>query len=178
MLATLALPHTVSADERRPSAQGAVWQASNLDRWRSAIESYVSSVKPNNQTALRTAAVPFAVYLNAMHTRIHPIFTDSFLASLHALPASHVLNDNHLVTRLEIVLTRDGRIVKMGVVKASGVTAFDIAALDSVQRASPFGQAPAILASTDGQVYVQWEFHRDEVYACSTVNAQPYLLNL
>ena len=155
-----------------------MWQASNFERWRSAIENYVSSVKPGNQTALNTAAVPFATYLNGMHNRIHPIFADSFLASLDNLPATHPMNDQHLITRLEIVLTRDGHIVKMGVVKTSGITAFDIAALDSVQRASPFGPAPGAIVSTDGNVYLHWEFHRDEVYACSTMNARPFMLNV
>lgn len=163
--------------ERRRSEHRGVWTASNFDRWRSAIENYVTSVKAGNQTALNTAAVPFATYLNSMHNRIHPIFADSFLASLDNLPATHALNDQHLITRLEIVLTRDGHIVKMGVAKTSGVTAFDIAALDSVQRASPFGAAPSAIISADGQVYLHWEFHRDEVYACSTMNARPFMLN-
>ncbi len=163
--------------ERRRSEHRGSWQASNFDRWRSAIENYVSSVKPGNQTALNTAAVPFATYLNSMHNRIHPIFADSFLASLDNLPATHALNDQHLITRLEIVLTKDGHVQKMGVVKTSGVTAFDIAALDSVQRASPFGPAPNAIVSPDGQVYLHWEFHRDEVYACSTMNARPFMLN-
>ncbi len=164
--------------ERRRSEHRGVWAASNFERWRSAIENYVSSVKPGNQTALNTAAVPFATYLNGMHNRIHPIFADSFLGSLDNLPATHALNDQHLITRLEIVLTREGHLVKMGIVKTSGVTAFDIAALDSVQRASPFGPAPGAIVSTDGQVYLHWEFHRDEVYACSTMNARPFMLNV
>ena len=73
--------------ERRKSEHRGSWVASNFERWRSAIENYVSSVKPGNQTALNTAAVPFASYLNGMHNRIHPIFADSFLESLDGLPA-------------------------------------------------------------------------------------------
>ena len=164
--------------ERRKSEHRGSWIASNFERWRSAIENYVSSVKPGNQTALNTAAVPFATYLNGMHNRIHPIFADSFLSSLDNLPASHPMNDPKMFTRLEIVLSRDGHLVKMGIVKTSGVTAFDIAALDSVQRASPFGSAPTAIVSPDGRVYLHWEFHRDEVYACSTMNARPFLLNV
>jgi TonB family protein len=163
--------------ERRLAEHRGSWTSSSFDKWRPAIENYVSSVKPGNQTALNTAAVPFATYLNAMHNRIHPIFADSFLASLDSLPPTNPLNDPKLMTRLEIVLTRDGHIVKMGVVKTSGVTAFDIAALDSVQRASPFGSAPNAIVSTDGSVYLHWEFHRDEVYACATMNAAPFMLN-
>jgi TonB family protein len=163
--------------ERRKSEHRGSWVASNFDRWRSAIENYVSSVKPGNQTALNTAAVPFASYLNGMHNRIHPIFADSFLDSLDALPATHPMNDQHLVTRLEIVLTKEGHLKKMGIVKTSGITAFDIAALDAVDRAQPFGPAPSAIVSGDGNVYLHWEFHRDEVYACSTMGARPYILN-
>src|SRR5206468_12259008 len=71
----------------------------------------------------------------------------------------------------------DGHVVKMGVTRTSGITPFDIAALDSVQRASPFGKPPKAIESPDGNVYFHWEFHRDPVFACSTINARPYLLN-
>jgi hypothetical protein len=164
--------------ERRKSEHRGSWTASNFERWRNAIENYVSSVKPGNQTALNTAAVPFASYLNTIHNRIHPIFADSFLGSLDNLPKNHPLNDPRLITRLEIVVSpKEGRIVKMGVVKTSGITAFDIAALDSVHRAQPFGPAPGAIVSPDGNVYLHWEFHRDEVFACSTMHARPFMLN-
>jgi len=63
-------------------------------------------------------------------------------------------------------------------VKTSGITAFDVAALDSVQRASPFGPAPSAIISPDGRVYLHWEFHREEAIACSTINASPFMLNV
>lgn len=164
--------------ERRKSEHRGSWTASNFERWRNAIENYVSSVKPGNQTALNTAAVPFASYLNTIHNRIHPIFADSFLGSLDNLPRSHPMNDLKIITRLEIVVSpKEGRIVKLGVVKTSGITAFDIAALDSVHRAQPFGPAPGAIVSPDGNVYLHWEFHRDEVFACSTMHARPFMLN-
>jgi hypothetical protein len=165
--------------ERRKSEHRGSWTASNFERWRNAIENYVSSVKPGNQTALNTAAVPFASYLNTIHNRIHPLFADSFLGSLDNLPKSHPMNDPKIITRLEIVVSpKEGRIVKMGIVKTSGITAFDIAALDSVHRAQPFGPAPGAIVSPDGNVYLHWEFHRDEVFACSTMHARPFMLNV
>jgi len=63
----------------------------------------------------------------------------------------------------------------MGVTKFSGITAFDIAALDSVKRAAPFGTPPREIVSPDGKVYLHWEFHRNQ-YACSTLNARPFIL--
>ena len=138
----------------------------------------MASVKPGNQTALNTARVPFANYLFQIHNRIHPIFADSFLGSLDNLPKSHPMNDPKVVTRLEIVVSpKEGRIVKMGIVKTSGITAFDIAALDSVHRAQPFGPAPGAIVSPDGNVYHHGEFHRDEDFACATMPARPFMLN-
>jgi len=164
--------------ERRRSEHRGSFTASNFERWRSAIENYVSSVKPGNQTSLNAARSPFATYLNGMHNRIHPIFAESFLGSLDGLPKDNPMNNPKIYTRLEIVVTKNGHIVKMGVVKTSGITAFDVAALDSVQRASPFGPAPAAIVSPDGRVYLHWEFHREEAIACSTINASPFMLNV
>jgi len=143
--------------ERRKSAHRGSWQSSGFERWRAAIENYVSTVKTGNQTALNAARSPFSTFIVTIHNRIHPIFADDFLGSLDGLPTNHPLNDATLITRLEIVLDRDdGHVVKMGIVRTSGMTAFDVAALDSVQRASPFGKPPKAIVSPDGNVYLHW----------------------
>jgi len=169
----------VADAERRKSAHRGSWKSVGIERWRASIENYVSSVKPGNQTALNTAKVPFASYLNQIHNRLHPIFADSFLASLGNLPGSHPMNRPEISANLEIVLDQEeGRIVRMGITKTSGVTAFDIAALESVQRAQPFGMPPREIISPDGNVYFHWEFYRNPYYACSTYFARPYLLKV
>ena len=145
-------------------------------RWPEHLENYVPRVRGDNQTVLNTARMAFASYLNAIHKRIHPIFADSFLSSLDRLQATHPMNDPRLSTELEIVLNQEsGDLVRMGVTRSSGVTAFDIAALESVKRAAPFGPPPPEIVSPDGNVYVHWEFHRNSE-ACSTFNARPFLL--
>ncbi len=162
---------------RRRSRHAGSWKMVGLERWRAAIENYVPSAKPGNQTALNTARVPFATYLNGVHNRLHPIFADTFLASLDQLPPSHPLNREELHTFLELVLDKDdGRIVRMGVTHTSGVTAFDVNALEAVKQSSPFGKAPDAIVSPDGRVYVHWEFHRNRDWACSTYFARPILL--
>jgi hypothetical protein len=165
--------------ERRRSKHRGSWHTVGMEKWRASIENYVSSVKPGNQTALNTARVPFATYLNQIHNRLHPIFADSFLASLDGLPSDHPLNKPDMKTNLEIVLDKDeGKIVKMGITHSSGSTIFDVAALESVQNAAPFGKPPTIIVSPDGKVYLHWEFYRNPYYACSTYFAHPYLLKV
>ncbi len=153
------------------------WSPPSATKWQNAIDSYVPTITPSAQRLLGSAVVPFATYLNGIHDRIHPIFADSYLGYLdESLPKTDPQNDQKLVTRLEVVFTDDGHIRRMGVVKTSGVAQFDAAALESFARAEPFGSTPRGIRSADGDVYIQWEFHRDEVFACSTMHARPFLL--
>ena len=146
---------------------------------RSAIENYVPVVKPGNTTALNAARVPFSAYINAIHNRVHPVFAEHFLSSLGGLPASHPLNNLEMSTFLEIQLSgQDGRVLRMGVTKTSGVTGFDVGALDSVQRAGPYGTPPPSILSSDGNVYLHWEFHRLPERACSTYFAYPKIVKI
>jgi hypothetical protein len=164
------------ARRRRSEHLGSWAKPIGIQRWRSAIENYVPTVRIGDATALNAARVPFATYLNAVHNRIHPIFAESFLPSLDRLPGSSPLNNMDIHTELEIAISQDdGHIVRMGVTKTSGVTAFDLGALESVQRASPFGAPPKSIVSWDGNVYLHWEFWRNPYYACSTYFARPLI---
>ena len=162
-------------EARRAKHRGAGGSKDKFD-WRAAVENYEPGVKPGNQTSLNAAKSAFGTYLNTIHNRIHPIFAEEFLQSLSNLPPGHKLNDK-LVTYVEIVLGKDdGKILRTGITKASGSTAFDLVAINSARRAGPFGKPPDAIVSHDGKVYIHWEFHRDPYDACSSRNARPYLL--
>jgi hypothetical protein len=148
-----------------------------FDKFRPAIENYEPSVELGNTTALNAARVPFATYLNTIHNRLHPIFAEEYLEFYNSRPKTEKVNDFSIFTSLEIVLDKTtGKIVRMGVTKTSGITEYDLTALASVDRAGPFGKAPDVIASPDGNVYLHWEFHRDPVDACTTRNARPFIL--
>lgn len=162
-------------EARRAKHRGANGEKEKLD-WRAAVENYEPSVKVGNQTSLNTAKSAFGSYLNTIHNRIHPIFAEEFLSSLSTLPPGHKFNEN-LVTFVELVLNKDdGKILRAGITKASGFTAFDVIAVSSARRAGPFGKPPDAIVSPDGKVYIHWEFHRDPYDACSSRNARPYML--
>ncbi len=128
---------------------------------------------------LNAVVVPFAHYLNGMHNRIHPEFADKVLARLDALALNDALNDTTLITRFEIVIDgKTGNVVRLEVIKPSGQPTFDALGLEALKHAEPFAPAELVLWSTDGNVYVHWELHRDEVFACSTMHARPFLLDL
>ena len=75
--------------------------------------------------------------------------------------------------RLPGDLEREPTIV---MVRAEGSELFDAMALESFARAAPFGAPPDDIRSGDGLVHVHWLLSTDEVRACSTMNARPFLL--
>src|SRR5580658_2843633 len=139
-------PQTLPSAQALPSPQAppspsALPSPATTTKWRSALERYTPSVTPGNQRMFGAALTDYARYLNDVHNHIHPVFM-GFLESLDKLPAESPLNDKNLVTRLEIVLRPDGRILKMGVVKSSGNEDMDALVLEALDRAAPFAPVP------------------------------------
>lgn len=160
------------AEQRRSRTAGqsreVIWK-----KFRGAIENYLPKVRPGNQTALNTAASPFAAYLAIIHRQIHVHFADQFLRGLPM--AGSPLSDPTLVTTLEIVINGDGTLENVGVARSSGFLPFDYGAFSSVQKAAPFPAPPTKILSSDGRAYMHWAFYRNE-RQCGTFNAQPYIL--
>jgi hypothetical protein len=155
------------------SSQRGISRQKSWTEFRAAIENYVPGVRPGATTALNAAASPFATYLAAVHRRIHREFADNFLRSLPIGGSPY--QDPTLMTKLEIVLNRDGSVHRVGVVRSSGLLPFDYGAFNSVLRAQPYPPAPDSILSGDGRVYFHWGFYRNQ-RQCGTFNAEPYIL--
>lgn len=160
------------AEQRRSKTRGGHSER-EWTQFRSAIENFLPSVRPGNQTALNAAAAPFATYLVMMHERIHREFAFKFLQGLGLV--SGPFSDESLFTELEIVVNRNGSIHRIGVVRPSGFLPFDFGAFNSVMRAQPYPEAPPSILSGDGRVYLHWGFYRGN-RACGTFNASPFIL--
>ena len=141
---------------------------------RSSIENFTPAVRPGNQSELGTRASPFAAYITAMHRQIHKLFTLGFLSDIELRGDSAYANEE-LWTQLEIVVKADGSVDRVGIVRSSGLLAFDVAAIDSVMSAAPFPAPPSTIKSANGKVYLDWQFHRDE-RACGTFGVDPHIL--
>ena len=157
----------------RKSSQRGIAREKTWNEFRAAIENYVPGVKRGGTTALNAAASPFATYIAAVHRRIHQEFADGFLRSLPIGGSPY--QDPTLMTKLEIVLNRDGSVHRVGVVRSSGLLPFDFGAFNSVLRGQPYPPAPSSILSGDGRVYFHWGFYRNQ-RQCGTFNAEPYIV--
>lgn len=141
----------------------------------SSLENFVPDIRPGNQTALKTRAHPFAVYIARMHRRIHELWGFGFLEDLDDKPADYPLNNPDLWTNLEVSVNPDGSLHKVTIAKTSGKTEFDVAAVDTVISSGPFEAPPEAIRSVDGRIYLRWGFYRNW-RQCGTFNVEPYIL--
>jgi TonB family protein len=132
-------------------------------------------VRPGNQTALKTRAQPYALYIARMHRRIHELWGFGFLEDLDGKPATHPLNNPDLWTNLEIAVNPDGSVHKVTIAKTSGKTEFDVAAVDTVLSAGPYEPTPEAIRSVNGKIYLRWGFYRNW-RQCGTFNVEPFIL--
>ncbi len=146
-----------------------------LEAIRSSLENFVPDVRVGNQTALKTRAHPFAVYVARMHRRIHELWGFGFLEHLDDKGHDHPLNNQDLWTNLEVSLNPDGTVHKVTIVKTSGKTEFDVAAVDTVLTSAPYEATPEAIRSSDDRVYLRWAFYRNW-RQCGTFNVEPYIL--
>jgi TonB family protein len=159
---------------RKMSSKKGRWER-KLDAIKSSLENFVPDVRPGNQTALKTRAHPYALYIARMHRRIHELWGFGFLEELDNRGADDPLNNPDLWVNLEVSVNPDGTVHKVTIAKTSGKTEFDVAAVDTVISAAPYEATPEAIRSVDGRIYLRWGFYRNW-RQCGTFNVEPYIL--
>lgn len=159
---------------RKLSMKKGRWER-KLEALRSSLENFTPDIRVGNQTALKTRAAPFAVYLARMHRSIHERWGFGFLEFLDRKSSDHPLNDFELWTDIEVALNPDGTVFKTTIAKTSGNLEFDVAALDTILSSGPYEATPEVIRSVDQRVYLRWGFYRNW-RQCGTFNAHPFIL--
>ncbi|HZJ62510.1 MAG TPA: energy transducer TonB [Kofleriaceae bacterium] len=159
---------------RKMTSKKGRWER-KLDAVKSSLENFIPDVRPGNQTALKTRAHPYALYIARMHRRIHELWGFGFLENLDGKGSDYPLNDPNLWVNLELSVNPDGSLHKVTIAKTSGKTEFDVAAVDTVISAGPYEATPEAIRSVDGRIYLRWGFYRNW-RQCGTFNVEPYIL--
>src|SRR5215831_4934767 len=165
---------TAPTPTRPPPPKGR-WEK-KLEQTHAGLESSAPEVKQGHLKPLGTRAAPFAVFIARMHRKIHELWGFGFIEELDRKPQSNPMNDRKLEVTLEIILKSDGTLDRTTIIRPSGVLVFDVAAIDVVQNAGPFGTPPEAIRSANGKIYLHWAFHRDE-RQCSPYFADPFILD-
>jgi hypothetical protein len=162
------------AQKIRSNRQGRFQQ--KQARIAAALENFIPEVQPGNQTALNTRAAPFAAFIARMHRSIHQQWGFGQLEEWDEKPSSAPVNNQNLLTTLEMVLNGDGTVDKITIVKPSGLLEYDVAAIDVAYSAGPYPDPPREIRSANGKIYIHWRFYRDG-RQCATSGVDYFILN-
>ena len=157
------------------SAKKGRWER-KLEAIKSSLENFTPDVRPGNQTALKTRAHPFAVYVARMHRRIHELWGFGFLADLDGKSSGHELNDFDLFTVIELV--GEPRRHRLQDHDRQDLGQADLRrrrASTPCCRRRRTRTTPEAIRSVDGRVYLRWGFYRNW-RQCGTFNVEPYIL--
>lgn len=144
---------------------------------RGALENFITEVKPGNHTSVNSHGRAWADYLGRIHRKIHVRWASGYLATLDTRedPGSP-LNDPQLNAKLEFVIrASDGEVDRINIVRSSGELRFDAEAVMISKSVGPHPSPPRELVSPDGNVYVHWNFWRDQ-RQCGVFGASVYLV--
>lgn len=162
------------ARAEREAAGSATRRGERMAQFRFAAENFVGSVRPGNQTALRTRAAPYASWISSVHRRIHGYFAEEFL--VHLPESTGPLANPELYAEYEFVVDPTGHVVTVGRRRTSGQVVFDLGAFNAILDAQPYPEPPTAIRSGDGNTYVIWGFSRNREHACHSSQARPYVL--
>jgi TonB family protein len=105
-------------------------------------------------------------FIDGMHRRIHPLFSDVYLPSLEGRALSDPVNQGIVVATADIRVRFDGSLDEVHLSRPSRVPEFDRSVLDSITQSAPFPPPPLSIVH-DGTITVRWIFARPELLACN-----------
>ncbi len=125
-----------------------------------ANNDYLEDVKEGSRTLLNTKEF---VYYGYYH-RIRQKLEQSWNSELRSVFLSYyrqgrkLAKESKYVTRLVVVLNKNGKITRIQVLDDSGAEELDEAAVEAFNRAGPFPNPPSGLIEKDGLIKIRWDF--------------------
>ena len=148
-LSDLGLKPKILEKPRKPSA---VSPAPTTD-------DYLPNIQEGAQTALNTREFQFYSYFERIKDRLRMYWEPELQGRVDKIYAKGKnLGEQDLITKLNIILSKQGELSKVQIVRNSGIEDVDEAAVKAFEKAAPFPNPPSGMIEKDGKVYLTWSF--------------------
>lgn len=118
------------------------------------------SIKKGPQTLLNTDKVVYASFINRIAEEIYQPWVDSITDAIKTLNTTgRKLDPTTYITKLRIVMDKEGSITGIQTVASSGVSEIDEAPKKAFWHTEPFPNPPIQLLEEDGFIRLVYEFH-------------------
>ncbi len=126
----------------------------------SATDDHLKDVKTGMQTVLSTREFLYYTYYNRIRSKLTQYWQPKIREKMERImkQGRTIASTGDKVTRIVIVLDKQGTLRKVQVLGASGVTDLDEAAVEAFRAAAPFPNPPKGMVDTDGTIKIRWDF--------------------
>lgn len=126
----------------------------------SASSDYIKDVDQGLETLLNAREFKYYTYYNRIRRQLSQHWEPKVRAKLSQMfkQGRYLASATDRVTKLIVILDTKGNLVKVQMIKDSGVTDLDDAAIEAFQSAAPFPNPPKGIVDPDGTVKIRWDF--------------------
>lgn len=126
----------------------------------SRTDDYLKNVNQGAETMLNTREFKYYTYYTRIRRQLSQHWEPSVRGRLDKMfkQGRRIASDQDHITKLLIVLSERGTLVKVQVLTESGVHDLDEAAIDAFRAAAPFPNPPKGIIESDGTVKIRWDF--------------------
>lgn len=146
--------------KRHEDAQRNAEQAANRAAEASRSNDYLKNVEAGNETMLNTREFKYYTYYSRIRRQLSQYWEPTVREKLTKMfkQGRRIASEQDHITKLLIVLSHQGTLVKVQVVSESGVSDLDDAATEAFRSAAPFPNPPKGIVEEDGTVKIRWDF--------------------
>ena len=126
----------------------------------SATQDYLKDTDQGLETLLNTREFKYYTYYNRIRKQLSHHWEPKVRVKLSRMfkQGRYLASATDRVTKLIVILDKKGNLVNVQMVKDSGVTDLDDAAIEAFQSAAPFPNPPIGIVEPDGTVKIRWDF--------------------
>lgn len=126
----------------------------------SATSDYLKDLKDGPQTLLSTKEFVYFSYYKRIREKIRQYWEPSIKKKVEKIFAEgrSIASTTDKITRVVIILNRDGSLFKVQVIGHSGIRDLDDAAVEAFKAAEPFPNPPQGIIENDGYIRIHWDF--------------------
>ncbi len=126
----------------------------------SQTDDYIKDVDQGLETLLNAREFKYYSYYNRIRRQLSQHWEPKVRVKLSQMfkQGRQIAAETDRVTKLIVVLDKSGNLVKVQVVRESGVSDLDDAATEAFQSAAPFPNPPTGIIEKDGTVKIRWDF--------------------
>lgn len=121
---------------------------------------YLPDTSAGMETMLSTREFVYYTYYNRIRNQLSQHWESRVREKFIALmkKGRRISNESDKITKLLVVLDKNGTLVKIQVVGESGITDLDDVAIEAFRLAAPFPHPPKGIIDVDGTIKIPWDF--------------------